>query len=77
MKVLQQIPAGDRIVSHLRFTGTFTGSCRGVKGAGQAIDYLATDIMRVVDGLIVENWQVGDHETSRWPLAVPASLFKA
>jgi predicted ester cyclase len=63
VKVLQQMLVSDRIVSHLRVTGTFTGSRRGTKGAGQTIDYLATDIMRVANGLIVENWHVEDHET--------------
>ena len=72
VKVLQQILVGDRIVSHLRVTGTFTGSRKGTEGAGQAIDYLATDIMRVADGLIVENWHVEDHETLHRQLAVSA-----
>lgn len=63
VKILQQILVGDRIVSHLRVTGTFTGTRKGVDGASQAIDYLATDIMRVSDELIVENWHVEDHET--------------
>ena len=69
VKVLQQMLVGDRIVSHLRVTGTFTGSRKGMEGAGQAIDYLATDIMRVADGLIVENWHVEDHETLHRQLA--------
>jgi len=72
VKVLQQMLVGDRIVSHLRVTGTFTGSRKGTEGAGQAIDYLATDIMRVADGLIVENWHVEDHETLHRQLAVLA-----
>ncbi|MEG3168127.1 ester cyclase [Sphingomonas sp. LB3N6] len=72
VKVLQQMLVGDRIVSHLRVTGTFTGSRRGAEGAGQTIDYLATDIMRVADGLIVENWHVEDHETLHRQLAVSA-----
>ena len=55
VKVLQQMLVGDRIVSHLRVTGTFTGRRKGTGGAGQAIHYRATDIMRVADGLIVEN----------------------
>lgn len=63
VKVHQQMLVGDRIVSHLRVTGTFTGTRKGIEGAGQTIDYLATDIMRVADGLIVENWHVEDHET--------------
>ena len=72
VKVLQQMLVGDRIVSHLRVTGTFTGSRSGVDGAGQAINYLATDIMQVADRLIVENWHVEDHETLHRQLAATA-----
>ena len=72
VKVLQQMLAGDRIVSHLRVTGTFTGRHKDTEGAGQAIHYLATDIMRVADGLIVENWHVEDHETLHRQLAASA-----
>ena len=74
VKVLQQMLVGDRVVSHLRVTGTFTGSRRGTEGTGQAISYLATDIMRVADGLIVENWHVEDHETLHRQLAASARL---
>lgn len=72
VKVLQQMLVGDRIVSHLRVTGTFTGSRKGAEGTGQAINYLATDIMRVADGLIVENWHVEDHETLHQQLVSPS-----
>ena len=41
-------------------------------GAGQAINYLATDIMQVADRLIVENWHVEDHETLHRQLAATA-----
>lgn len=72
VKVLQQMLVGDRIVSHLRVSGTFTGSRKGTRGAGQAIDYRATDIMRIADGLIVENWHVEDHEALHRQIAVSA-----
>ncbi len=61
VRVLQQVIAGDRIVSHLRVTGRLTGLCNGHQGKGQRIDYLATDIMRVAGSRVVENWHVEDH----------------
>ena len=67
--VLQQMLVGDRVVSHLRVTGRFPGLRNGVRGRGQAIDYLATDIMRIAAGRIVENWHVEDHETLRRQLS--------
>jgi predicted ester cyclase len=61
--VLQQAIVGDRVVSHLRVTGRFLGGREGRSGAGQRIDYVATDIMRVAAGKVLENWHVEDHLT--------------
>ena len=61
--VEQMLVVGDRVVSHLHFAGHFTGSFNGTQGKGQAIDFIATDIYRVVDGRIVENWHLEDNLT--------------
>ncbi|WP_109126410.1 ester cyclase [Dyella sp. C11] len=61
--VQQMLVVGDRVVSHLHFAGHFTGSFNGVQGKGQAIDFIATDIYRVTDGKIVENWHLEDNLT--------------
>jgi predicted ester cyclase len=61
--VEQMIVAGDRVIAHLRFTGHFTGTFNGVQGAGQAIDFIATDIYRVSDGKIADNWHIEDNLT--------------
>ena len=57
----QMIVAGDRVVVHLRFTGHFTGTFKNTKGEGQAVDFIATDIYRVADGRIAENWHLEDN----------------
>ena len=61
--VAQQILAGDRVVSHLRFTGHFTGQFNGRTGAGQPIDFIATDIVAVRGGRITDNWHLEDSLT--------------
>jgi predicted ester cyclase len=61
--VVQQILAVDRVVSHLRFTGHFTGIFKGVKGKGQPVDFIATDILRITDGKITDNWHIEDNLT--------------
>jgi len=61
--VVQQLVVGDRVVSHLRFTGHFTGEFLGRKGQGQAVDFIATDILRVRDGRITDNWHLEDNLT--------------
>jgi len=70
--VTQMIVAGDRVVSHLHFTGHFTGEFKGVKGNGQVVDFIATDIYRVADGRIVENWHLEDNLTFLQQLGVVA-----
>jgi predicted ester cyclase len=49
------IVAGDRVVTHLRFRGHFTGRFGQIQGQGQTINFIATDIYRVADGRIAEN----------------------
>ena len=61
--VAQQILAGDRVVSHLRFTGHFTGEFKRNKGRGQPIDFIATDILAVRAGKITDNWHIEDNLT--------------
>ena len=67
--ILQQAIVGNRVVSHLRVTGRFLGSREGQSGSGQRIDYLATDIMRIAGGQIVESWHVEDHLSLHQQLA--------
>jgi predicted ester cyclase len=61
--VAQQILAGDRVVSHLRFTGHFTGVFNDHKGTGQPIDFIATDILAIRAGKITDNWHLEDNLT--------------
>ena len=61
--VTQQIIAGDRVVSHLHFTGHFTGQFRTSVGEGQPIDFVATDILAIHDGRITDNWHIEDNLT--------------
>lgn len=61
--VEQMIVSGDRVVAHLRFTGHFTGVFKGKQGKGQVVDFIATDIYRVADGRIAENWHLEDNLT--------------
>lgn len=63
VKVVQRIVAGDRVVSHLRFTGHFTGIFQGHQGSGQPVDFIATDILRVTGGRITDNWHIEDNLT--------------
>ena len=61
--VSQQILARDRVVSHLRFTGHFTGQFKNTKGSGQPVDFIATDILAVHGDRITDNWHLEDNLT--------------
>jgi predicted ester cyclase len=61
LTVVQQLLVGDRVVSHLRFTGHFTGVFKGVQGQGQPVDFIATDILKVQGGRVTDNWHLEDN----------------
>ena len=63
VSVTQQLLVADRVISHLRFSGHFTGAFANLQGHGQPIDFVATDIVRVQDGLIIDNWHIEDNLT--------------
>ncbi|MFM0474025.1 ester cyclase [Paraburkholderia strydomiana] len=70
--VEQMIVAGDRVVTHLHFTGHFTGTFNGTQGKGQTVDFIATDIYRIRDGKITDNWHLEDNLTFLQQLGVVA-----
>lgn len=63
VSVVQRLVVADRVVSHLRFTGRFTGVFNRTKGHGQRVDFIATDIVRVQRGRITDNWHIEDNLT--------------
>jgi len=69
-EIEQMIVAGDRVVTHLRFRGHFTGRFGQIQGQGQTINFIATDIYHVVDGRIAENWHIEDNLTLQQQLGL-------
>lgn len=63
VEIVQRLVVGDRVVSHMRFTGHFTGTFKGVHGKGQVVNFIATDILRVVGGKVTDNWHLEDNLT--------------
>ncbi|HCM9192341.1 ester cyclase [Enterobacter cloacae] len=62
-EVQQMIITGDHVVSHLHFRGNFTGTFGKLKGQGQKIDFIATDIYQIREGKIAANWHIEDNLT--------------
>ncbi|HFP9223912.1 TPA: ester cyclase [Raoultella planticola] len=69
-EVEQMIVAGDRVVSHLHFRGHFTGTFGKLKGKGQQVDFIATDIYQVRNNKIIANWHLEDNLTLMKQLGV-------
>ncbi|MDF4003261.1 ester cyclase [Luteibacter sp. PPL552] len=61
--VTQQLVVGDRVVSHLDMAGHFTGTFQERQGHGETIHFFATDIVKVTNGRITDNWHLEDNLT--------------
>jgi len=47
----------------MKFTGHFTGESGQTQGKGQPIAFSATDLVRVENGRIADNWHIEDNLT--------------
>ena len=63
VEVRKMIVAGDYVTVHMQFTGHFTGSFGQVKGQGQSIDFIATDLIKITHGRVSDNWHLEDNLT--------------
>ncbi|MFT3699327.1 MAG: ester cyclase [Kofleriaceae bacterium] len=61
--VEQLLITNDRAVAHLRFHGHFTGTFDGKPGNGAEVNFIATDILRITDGKVTDNWHLEDNLT--------------
>ncbi len=48
---------------HMTFTGHFTGSFGQIRGKGQPILFIATDLLKLANGRITDNWHIEDNLT--------------
>jgi predicted ester cyclase len=63
VEVEKMIVAGSYVTVHMKFTGHFTGRLGQTKGDGQQINFIATDLVKVEDGRIADNWHIEDNLT--------------
>jgi predicted ester cyclase len=61
--VEKMIVAGDYVTAHMSFTGHFTGRFGKTQGKGQPIAFIATDLVKVENGRITDNWHIEDNLT--------------
>jgi predicted ester cyclase len=63
VEVRKMIVADDYVTVHMTFKGHFTGAFGKIEGQGQAIDFIATDLLKITDGRITDNWHIEDNLT--------------
>jgi predicted ester cyclase len=63
VRVVKLIIAEAYVTAHLNFTGHFTGKFGSTTGNGQPIDFIATDLLKVQNGRIADNWHLEDNLT--------------
>ena len=64
------IVADAYVTVHMTFRGHFTGTFGTTKGQGQTVEFIATDLLRIENGRITDNWHIEDNLTSLTALGV-------
>jgi len=59
----KMIVGGDYVTVHMTFTGHFTGMFGRKRGNGQSIHFIATDLIKIENGRITDNWHIEDNLT--------------
>jgi predicted ester cyclase len=50
------VSEGDRVVSHVAFSGTHSGELLGVSATGRRFEFHSIEMWRVQDGKLIEHW---------------------
>lgn len=61
VEVRKMIVAGDYVTVHMVFRGHFSGTFGKTKGTGQPIEFIATDLRKVTEGKVSDNWHIEDN----------------
>src|SRR5229473_2608470 len=61
--VEKMIVTGDYVTVHMHFTGHFTGKFGQTQGKGQPVPFIATDLVKIENGRITDNWHIEDNLT--------------
>ena len=63
VEVKKLIVTNDYVTVQLEFKGHFTGNFRNKQGDGQAVDFIAFNVLKVTNGLVTDNWHLEDYLT--------------
>ncbi|MGQ3214136.1 MAG: ester cyclase [Shinella sp.] len=60
VRIEEIFAAEDKVAVRLRITGTHAGEFLGIQPTGRKVDYESTEIYRIADGKIAEEWICSD-----------------
>jgi predicted ester cyclase len=60
MTIEDMIAEGEKVVTRKTYRGTHQGEFLSIPPTGRHVSLGLIDIMRIVDGKVVEHWNVGD-----------------
>lgn len=66
----KMVVADDYVTVHMDLKGHVTGAFGKIKGRGQAIDFIATDLLRITDGRVTDTWHIEDNLTLQTEIGV-------
>ena len=76
MTIEEMIAEGDKVATRKTYRGTHQGQFLGLPPTGRHISVGLIDMMRLVDGKVVEHWNVGDDLSMLQQLGVLPPLEK-
>ena len=59
--VEDMVAEGDKVATRKTFHGTHQGEFMGIPPTGQQVSTGLIDVVRIVDGKVVEHWSMGDN----------------
>ena len=76
MTIEDMIAEGDKVATRKTYRGTHQGEFLGIPPTGRHVTVGLIDIMHIVDGKVVEHWNVGDDLSMLQQLGVLPPLEK-
>ena len=64
VEVRKVVVANDSVTVHMDFKGHFTGTFGKIKGQGLAIDFIASEVLKVTNGRLTDIWHIEDNLTA-------------
>ena len=72
----KMIVTGPYVTVHMSFAGHCMGTFGVAKGDGQPVSFIATDLLKIQNGCITDNWHIEDNLTLQQPMGIATTRNK-